>query len=70
MVNFGCFDTFGQFSQKRSDNVSLFLVYSLLGMILSNYQEMDFIELFKRSISRSERSDLAHFLIIINIIQY
>ena len=33
-------------------------------MILINCQEMDFIELFKRSFSRSERSGLAHFLII------
>ena len=36
-------------------------------MILINCQEMDFIELFKRSFSRSERSGLAHFLIIIDI---
>ena len=68
-VKFGCFDTFYQFSQKHSDNFSLFLVYSFLGMILINCQEMDFIELFKRSFSRSERSDLAHFPIIIDIIQ-
>ena len=65
-VKFGCFVTFCQFSQKRSDNVS---VYSFLGMILINCQEMDFIELFKRSLSRSERSGLAHFPIIIDIIQ-
>ena len=68
-VKFGCFDTFCQFSQKLSDNFSLFLVYSFLGMILINCQEMDFIELLKRSFSRSERSGLAHFLIIIDIIQ-
>ena len=47
----------------------LFLVYSFLGMILINCQEMDFIELFKRSFSRSGRSGLAHFPIIIDIIQ-
>ena len=39
-------------------------------MILINCQEMDFIELFKRSFSRSERSGLAYFPIIIDIIQY
>ena len=44
--------------------------HSFLGMILINYQEMDFIELLKRSFSRSERSGLAHFPIItIDIIQ-
>ena len=68
-VKFGCFDTFGQFSQNHSDNFSLFLEYSFLGMILINCQELDFIELFKRSFSRSERSGLAHFPIIIDIIQ-
>ena len=62
-------NTFCQFSQKNSDNFSLFLVYSFLGMILINCQEMDFIELFKRSFSRSERSGLANFPIIIAIIQ-
>ena len=46
-----------------------FCVHSFLGMILINCQEMDFIELFKRSFSRSERSGLAHFPIIIDIIQ-
>ena len=51
-VQFGCFDTFCQFSQKRFDNVSLLFVHSFLGMILINCQEMDFIELFKRSFSR------------------
>ena len=61
------FDTFCQFTQKRSDNFSLYLVYSLL--ILINCQEMDFIELFERSFSRSERSGLDHFPIIIDIIQ-
>ena len=40
-VKFGCFASFCQFSQ-----------YSFLGMILINCQEMDFIELFKRSLSR------------------
>ena len=68
-VKFGCFATFCLFSQKWSDNFSLFLVCSFLGMILINCQEMDFIELFKRSFSRSERSGLAHFPIIMNIIQ-
>ena len=53
-VKFGCFATFCQFSQKLFDNFSLFLVYSFFGMILINCQEMDFIELFKRSFSRSE----------------
>ena len=38
-------------------------------MILINWQEMDLIELFKRSFARSERSGLAYFPIIINIIQ-
>ena len=50
---------------KRFDNFSLFFVHSFLGMILINCQEMDFIGLFKRS----ERSGLAHFPIIIDIIQ-
>ena len=68
-VKFGCFNTFYQFSQKHSDNFYLFLIYSFLGMILINCQEMDFIELFKRSFSRSERSGLAHFPLIIDIIQ-
>ena len=57
-----------KFSQKLSDNFSLFRVYSFLGMILINCQEMDFIELFKRSFSRSERSGVAHFPIIIDIL--
>ena len=35
-VKFGCFATFCQFSQKQSDNFSLFLVYSFFGMILMN----------------------------------
>ena len=47
-VKFGCFNTFYQFSQKHSNNFSLFLAYSFLGMILINCQEMDFIELLKR----------------------
>ena len=68
-VKFGCFATFFQFSQKGSINFSLFLAYSFLGMILINCQEMDFIELFQRSFSRWERSGLAHFPIIIVIIQ-
>ena len=34
-----------------------------------NCREMDLIELFKRSFPRSERSDLPHFPIIIDIIQ-
>ena len=38
-------------------------------MMLINCQEMDFIELFKRSFSKSERSGLTHFPIIIDIIQ-
>ena len=42
--------------------------YSFLGMILINCQEMDFIELFKCLFSKSERSGLAHFPIIIDII--
>ena len=69
MSNLAVFDTFCQFTQKRSDNFSLYLVYSFFGMILINCQEMDFIELFERSFSRSERSGLAHFPIIIDIIQ-
>ena len=68
-VTFSCFATFCQFSQKRSDNFSLFLVYSFLGMILINCEKMDFIELFKRSFSKSKRSGVAHFPIIIDIIQ-
>ena len=60
---------FCQFSQKLSDNFSLFLVYSFLGMTLIHCQEMDFIALFKRSFSRSEMSGLAHVPIIIDIIQ-
>ena len=48
-----------------------FFVHSFLGMIVitRSCQEMDFIELFKRSFSRLERSGLAHFPIIIGIIQ-
>ena len=59
--------TFCQFS--RSDNIFLCLVYSFLGMILINYQEMDLIELFKRLFSRFQWSGLAHFPISIDIIQ-
>ena len=66
---FGCFATFCQFSQKQSDNFSLCLAYGFFGMILIKWQEMDFIELFKRSFSRSQRSGVAHFPIIIDIIQ-
>ena len=51
-VKFDCFATFCQFSQKLSDNFSLFPAYSFLGMILINCQEMDLIELFKRLFSR------------------
>ena len=68
-VKFGCFATFCQFAPKRFDNFSLIFVHSFLRMILINCQEMDFIELFKRSFSRSDRSGLAHFHIIIDIIQ-
>ena len=46
MSNLAVFDTFCQFTQKRFDNFSLYLVYSFFGMILINCQEMDFIELF------------------------
>ena len=49
--------------------ITIFFVHGSLGMILINCQEMDFIELFKRSFSRLERSGLAHFPIIIDIIQ-
>ena len=56
----------GLLSQIRFDNFFVFFVYSFLGMILINCQEMDFIELFKRSFSSSERSGLAHFPIIIS----
>ena len=69
MVKFGCFASFCLFSQKRSDNFSLFLAYIFLGVILINCQEMDFIGFFKRSFSKSERLGLAHFPIIIDIIQ-
>ena len=48
--NFAVFDTFCQFTQKRSDNFSLYLVYSFFRMILINCQEMDFIELFGKVI--------------------
>ena len=65
-VKFNYFATFCQFSQKRSDNFSVFLVYTVLVMILISCQEMDFIELFKRSFSMSERSGLTHFPIIIS----
>ena len=61
--------TFCQFSQKQSDNFYLFLAYNFLGIILINYQEMDLVDLFKKSFSRSKRSGLAHFPIIIDIIQ-
>ena len=37
-------DDLKKYIQKRSDNFSLFLVYSFFGMILINCQEMDFIE--------------------------
>ena len=56
-----------QFSQNWS--YDFYFVYSFVGMILINCQEMGFIELLKRSFSRSERSGLAYFPIIIDIIQ-
>ena len=40
----------------------------LLEMIMLNCQEIDLIEVFERSFSRSEKSGLAHFLIITYII--
>ena len=49
MSNLAVLICFANFLKKNSDNFSLFLVYSFLGMILINCQEMDFIELFKRS---------------------
>ena len=42
-VQFGYVATFWQFSQKRSDKFSLLFVYSFLGMILINCQEMGLI---------------------------
>ena len=68
-VKFGYFATFYQFSLKRFDNVFFMFVHNFLGMILINFKEMDSIELFKMSVSRSEMSGLAHFPIIIDIIQ-
>ena len=62
--------TFWPFYQNRFDNFSLFYAYSFLEVILVNCQEMELIELFQRSLSRSEMSGLAHFHIIINIIQW
>ena len=41
----------------------------LLGDDIDQLSRDGFIELFKRSFSRSERSGLAHFPIIIDIIQ-
>ena len=64
MLNFA---TFCQFS--RSDKFIFIFGIQLLGMILINYQEMDLIELFKRSFSRFQRSGLAHFPISMDIIQ-
>ena len=59
-------------NQKPSDNF-LYLLYKasyfLLWVILLNCQRMDLIELIERSISMSERSGLAHFPIIRNIIK-
>ena len=43
----------------------LFLCMHLLGVILINSQEMDFIELNKMSFSKLERSRLVHFHIIL-----
>ena len=54
-VIFDCFATFYQFDQKR-----LHFFIQLLGDDIINCQEPDVIELFERSFSRSERSDLAH----------
>ena len=68
-VKFGGFDTFCQFSKSILITFLYFLYTRFLGMLLINCEEMDFIELFKRSFSRSERSGLAHFPIIIDIIQ-
>ena len=67
---FAVFLLFCQFSQKRLDNIYFIFSIQLLGDILVNFQEMDLIELSKRSFSRSERSGLTHFPIIIDIIQW
>ena len=56
-VKFGCFANFLQNGLITFFN---FCVHSFLGMILFNCLEMDFIELVKRSFSRSKRSGLAH----------
>ena len=55
--------TFGKFAMARKPIInggairptSLLFVYSFLGMILINCQEMGLIELFKRSLSRLTR---------------
>ena len=67
-VKFGCFSTFCQFSQKRSDNFSLCFVYSFLGMILIICQEMDLIDYSKGHFQgRKGRAGVAHFPIITRI---
>ena len=55
---------FATFWKRRPDNVSLFLVYSFLGMILINCQEMDLIDFFERSFSRLKRSALAYSVVM------
>ena len=58
---------FGNFLKKtRLNTFFILFVYSFLGIILINCQEMDLIELLERSFPRS---GLAHFPIIIDIIQ-
>ena len=55
---------FANFLKNGLITFLIFFVHSFLGMILINCLGMDFIELFKRSCSRSERSGLAHFPIM------
>ena len=43
-VKLGYFATFWKFSQKVSDNFFFIFVYSFLGMVLINCEEMDLIE--------------------------
>ena len=61
-VKFGCFWYFLPIYSKAVWLTFLYFLYTAsLGWYWSTCQEMVFIELFKRSFSRSERSGLAHF---------
>ena len=58
---FSNIDTYCPFIQNLISNFSSILAWSFPRLVATNCEEKDFIESFWRSLSRSERSCLAHF---------